>query len=80
MATSLAAGFPTALAGLVGKALTGQVPFWPTLVVCATAIPGAQLGTFVSARLPARALRLGYATLLLTVAARLWVDILSKLG
>jgi uncharacterized membrane protein YfcA len=80
MATSLAAGFPTALAGLAGKTLTGQVPLWPTLVVCALAVPGAQIGTFVSARLPARVLRLGYATVLLTVAGGLWVDILRGLG
>jgi uncharacterized membrane protein YfcA len=80
MATSLAAGFPTALAGLVGKTLTGQVPLWPTLVVCAMAIPGAQVGTFVAARLPARVLRIGYATLLLVVASGLWLDILRGPG
>lgn len=76
MATSLAAGFPTALSGLLGKALGGQVPLWPALLVCLPAIPGAQIGTWVGVRLPALWLRRTYALVVLTVALGLWYDIL----
>jgi uncharacterized membrane protein YfcA len=76
IATSLAAGFPTASAALVGKALAGQVQWLPALVVCLLAIPGAQLGTAVAARLSIRVLRRLYALIVLLVAASLWFDVL----
>jgi uncharacterized membrane protein YfcA len=76
MATGLAAGFPTAASALIGKALGGQVPLLPAAAVCLLAIPGAQLGTLVSARLSARMLRRAYALVVLTVAAGLWFDVL----
>jgi uncharacterized membrane protein YfcA len=77
MATGLAAGFPTAVSALVGKALSSQLPILPAAVVCLLAIPGAQLGTVLSARLSARTLRRLYAAVVLTIALRLWIDVLS---
>ena len=76
MATGLAAGFPTAASALVGKALGGQVPLLPAAAVCVLAIPGAQLGTLVSARVSARMLRRIYAIVVLLVATGLWFDVL----
>lgn len=78
IATGLAAGFPTTLSALAGKALGGQVPLLPALVACLPAIPGAQLGTLVSTRLSARILRLTYATLILFVSAGLWYDVFTS--
>jgi uncharacterized membrane protein YfcA len=77
MATGLAAGFPTALAALSGKALGGQVAWLPATVVCFLAVPGAQLGTYLATRLPVRALRRAYALTILLIAATLWYDVLS---
>jgi uncharacterized membrane protein YfcA len=76
IATGLASGFPSAAAALLGKALTGQVQLLPALVVCLLAIPGAQLGTAVAARLSIRVLRRLYALIVLLVAASLWFDVL----
>jgi uncharacterized membrane protein YfcA len=75
MATGLAAGFPTAASALLGKALGGQVMLLPSAAVCLLAIPGAQLGTAVSARLSARVLRRAYAVVVMTVAGGLWYDV-----
>ena len=77
MATGLAAVLPTAFAGLTGKMLGGQVPLAPAALVCLLAIPGAQLGTIVAARLSARVLRAIYAVVVLSVAVGLWFDVLA---
>lgn len=71
----LAIGFPTALAALIGKVATGQVPLWPSAAVVLGAVPGAQLGSLISVRVSARALRLTYGTLVLVIAAGLWYDV-----
>ena len=76
IATGLAAGFPGAASALVGKTLGHQVPFLPALTVCILAIPGAQLGAAVGARLSARVLRRAYAMVVMTVAGGLWYDVL----
>lgn len=75
MATGLAAVFPTTAAALLGKALGGQIPVLEAVLVCLLSIPGAQLGTALSARLSARLLRLIYAIVVLSVAAGLWYDV-----
>jgi uncharacterized membrane protein YfcA len=77
IATGLAAGFPTAVSAFIGKALGGGVPLLPAVVACLPAVPGAQLGTLVGTRLPARVLRLTYATLILLVSAGLWYDVFN---
>jgi uncharacterized protein len=76
MATGLAAVLPTAASALVGKALGGQVPLLPAVLVSLLAIPGAQLGSAASVRLPARTLRRIYAGVVLSVAGALWYDVL----
>jgi uncharacterized protein len=77
MATVLAVAFPMSLAGLVGKLTTGQVPLLPALAIVLGAVPGAQLGSMLSLRLPARVLRLLYGTLVLVVATGLWYDVFN---
>ena len=77
MATGLAAALPTAFAGLAGKSLAGLVPYGPAAMVCLLAIPGAHLGTAVSARLSARMLRAIYSVVVLTVAVGLWYDVFN---
>lgn len=77
MATGLSAVFPTAVAGLVGKALGNQVPLVPAAMVCLLSVPGAQLGTAAGARVPARALRAIYAVVVLSVAIGLWFDVFN---
>jgi uncharacterized protein len=75
MATVLAVAFPTSAAALAGKVATGQVPLVPALAIVVGAIPGAQLGSLLSARLSARVLRMLYGALVLMVAFGLWYDV-----
>lgn len=77
MATGLAAVLPTALSAVIGKAVGGQVPLLQAVLVCLLSIPGAQMGTACSARIPARVLRRIYAAVVLTVAAGLWYDVFN---
>ena len=77
LATVLAVGFPTSCAAAVGKIATGQVPLWSSLAVIAGAIPGAQLGSLISARTSARALRWAYGVLVIVIAAGMWWDVLN---
>jgi len=76
MATVLAVAFPTALAGFSGKLMTGQVPLIQALAIVLGAIPGAQIGSTLSMRAPARVLRFMYGALVLTVSFGLWYDLL----
>jgi uncharacterized protein len=67
-----------AAAGLAGKVMTGQVPWALALAVAAGAVPGAQVGAYVSRRLPTRLLK---AALFLVVAATTvgtWWDLLAR--
>jgi uncharacterized membrane protein YfcA len=71
----------TALAattGLVGKAATGQVPWLLAIIVSAAAVPGAQLGAYVSRRLPLRALRAALFVVVLATAIVAWWDLLRR--
>jgi uncharacterized membrane protein YfcA len=76
IATSLAAGFPSALAALAGKASAGQVPWPAAIAVCLPALPGAQLGIMVGARMRRGTLRRIYALTILLVAVSLWYEAL----
>jgi len=78
LATVLAVGFPTSAAAAFGKMVTGQVALWASLAVVVGAIPGAQLGSLVSARTPARVLRWLYGALVSVIAIGMWWDVLHS--
>jgi uncharacterized membrane protein YfcA len=80
LGTVLAVGFPTALAAAIGKLATGQVPLQTAAIVVVGAIVGAQAGSWLSARTPARVLRWVYGVVVSTIAAGLWYDILNPAG
>ena len=75
MATVLAIAFPMSLAALAGKIATGQVPLLASLAIVLGAVPGAQLGSMISIRVPARILRVLYGTLVIVIASGLWYDV-----
>jgi uncharacterized membrane protein YfcA len=65
-------------AGLAGKVITGQVP-WPlALTVAAGAVPGAQVGAYVSRRMPARLLKAVLFALVAATALGTWWDLLRR--
>jgi uncharacterized membrane protein YfcA len=78
--TVLAVGFPTSLAAALGKIATGQVPLALAGIVVLGAIVGAQAGSWIGARTPARVLRLLYGVLVSLIAAGLWYDIVNGAG
>jgi uncharacterized membrane protein YfcA len=77
LGTVLAVGFPTSLAASIGKLATGQVPLAIAAMVVIGALVGAQAGSWLSARTPARTLRWLYGLLVSLIAAGLWYDIFN---
>ncbi len=78
MGSNLAIVFISALAGFVGKAATGQVPLWLAIALVMGALPGAQLGGYVSKRTRPVMLRAILAGVVALSAARIWYDILTR--
>ena len=77
--SSLAITAAAATAGMIGKALTGQIPFPPALVVAAGALPGAHLGAAASRRLSGVALKRALLAVIALTGVRVWWHVLSEL-
>ncbi|HWP36692.1 MAG TPA: sulfite exporter TauE/SafE family protein [Gemmatimonadales bacterium] len=67
----------SAVAGMVGKAATGQIEWLPAIALVVGALPGARLGASVSRRMHTEALSLVLAILIGLVAAKMWWEILG---
>ncbi|MBD3758596.1 MAG: sulfite exporter TauE/SafE family protein [Microbacterium sp.] len=76
--TSLAAIVPTAAVGVVSYAVHGSVAWIPALILAAGAVVGAQIGTWLLARLPQNALRWGFVAFLAVVIVMLFVVVPSR--
>jgi hypothetical protein len=61
-----------ATAGVAGKLVTQQIPFWPALLVALGALPGAQLGAAASRRLSGAALRRLLLAMIVLTGLRVW--------
>jgi uncharacterized membrane protein YfcA len=77
--SSLAITLWTAVAGFLGKLVTGQIPFTPSAALVLGAIPGAQIGERVSRRAGLRTLRGLLSAITAGVALRMWVEVLRQL-
>jgi uncharacterized protein len=67
-----------ATAGLLGKAATGQVPWALAVTVSAGAVPGAQLGAYVSRRLPVPVLRAALLVVVTLTSIGAWWDVFAR--
>lgn len=76
--TSLAAIVPTASVGVVSYAVHGSVAWIPAVILAVGAVAGAQLGTWLLARLPQNALRWGFVGFLVVVIVMLFVVVPSR--
>jgi uncharacterized protein len=76
--SSLAITAMAALAGVVGKFVTGQILLVPALVVAVGAVPGARLGAAVSRRLSGTTLKLVLFVVILISGVRVWWDVLWR--
>ncbi len=73
--TSLAMVGMSAATGFVGKAATGQVPLWESVVLVLGSLAGAPLGGQMSRRLPVGALRAVLVAIIVVVMLRIWIDV-----
>lgn len=76
--TSLAAIMPTATVGVIAYAMHGSVAWIPALILAAFAVIGAQIGTWLLARLPQNALRWGFVVFLAFVIVMMFVVVPSR--
>ena len=74
--SSLGIAFLSAVSGVAGKLLTGQVPGWPALALVAGALPGAQLGAAAGSRLRPAQVRFALAVLVVGITLKMWWDLL----
>jgi uncharacterized protein len=73
--SSLAITLWTALAGVAGKLVTGQIPLLPAAALVVGAVPGAQWGAWLSRRARLSTLRGLLIGITALVAIRAWIDV-----
>lgn len=76
--TSLAAIVPTAAVGVMSYAAVDAVAWIPALILAAGAVVGAQIGTWLLARLPQNAIRWGFVGFLVVVIVMLFIVVPSR--
>jgi uncharacterized protein len=76
--SSLAITAVAATAGVLGKAVTGQIPVPPALVVAVSAVPGAQLGAAASRRLSGGALKGALRVVIVLTGLKVWWNVLFE--
>jgi uncharacterized membrane protein YfcA len=76
--TSLAVTGMSAVAGVLGKAMTAQIPLGPMALVVLGSVLGAPVGSAVSHRVPVDALRVILAGVVTLVGVGVWWDLLGR--
>ncbi len=76
--TSLAAIVPTATVGVISYAIQGSVNVLVALILAAGAVVGAQIGSWLLAKLPQNAIRWGFVGFLLVVIVMLFLVVPSR--
>lgn len=69
--------FLASLAGFIGKAITGQIVWLLALPIVVTVIPAAQIGGFLSRRVPVAGLRILLACFIILAAVRIGFSVLT---
>ena len=77
IASSLAITFISSIGTTVGKVATGQVLFWPAVVMVIASLIASPLGATVSQRMNTKWLQGILAVLVLATAVNIWVDVLK---
>ncbi|MHB8881416.1 MAG: sulfite exporter TauE/SafE family protein [Thermodesulfovibrionales bacterium] len=78
LGSTLAIGLFSASAGMIGKTLTGQVPYSMALIMVASAMPAAQFGSMISKKTSTRVLRWLLAAIISATALKVLADILLR--
>jgi len=77
IATSLAITFISSIGGMVGKLMTGQVEYFPSLIMIITSLIAAPLGARAGKKLNTKSLQGILAILILATAIKIWIDIIG---
>lgn len=77
IATSLAITFISSIGGSVGKVMTGQVEYWPALIMIIASILAAPLGAKVGQKMNVKVLQWLLAVMIAGTAIKIWWDILA---
>ncbi|PLR82204.1 hypothetical protein CVD25_08665 [Bacillus canaveralius] len=76
IASSLAITFISSIGATIGKITTGQVEFWPSLIMVVASLLASPLGAMAGKKVNTKVLQIILALLILATAVKIWVDIL----
>ncbi|MCR6524274.1 hypothetical protein BFM98_02660 [Lysinibacillus sp. AR18-8] len=76
IASSLAITFISSVGGTIGKLMTGQVEYYPALILIVASLIAAPLGARIGGKLNTKFLQIILAVLILATAIKIWMDIL----
>lgn len=76
IATSLAITFISSIGGTIGKLMTGQVDYYPAIIMIVASLIAAPLGAKAGKTLNTKILQAILAVLILATAIKIWMDIL----
>ncbi len=76
IATSLAVTFISSIGGSVGKLVTGQVDYWPAIIMIVASLLAAPLGAKTGKNMNTRVLQIILAIMIAGTAVKIWLDIL----
>ncbi|KQL37310.1 sulfite exporter TauE/SafE family protein [Psychrobacillus sp. FJAT-21963] len=76
IATSLAITFISSIGATIGKVTTGQVEYFPAVIMIIASLIAAPLGAKIGKRLNTKILQMILAALILATAIKIWMDIL----
>jgi uncharacterized membrane protein YfcA len=77
IASSLAITFISSIGATVGKVSTGQVDYYPALIMIIASLIAAPLGAMAGKKMNTKILQVILALLILATALKIWFDILS---
>jgi uncharacterized membrane protein YfcA len=76
IATSLAVTFISSIGGSVGKLVTGQVDYWPAVIMIVASLLAAPLGAKTGKNMNTKVLQVLLAFMIAGTAVKIWFDIL----
>lgn len=76
IATSLAITFISSIGSSVGKVITGQIDYWPALIMIVASIIASPLGAKLGKKINIKVLQAILAVMIAATAIKIWIDIL----
>src|SRR5699024_236100 len=77
IATSLAITFISSIGSVIGKLTTGQILFWPAIIVVIASLLGGPIGAMVSKKVDTKVLQIILSVLIVMTAIKIWFDALT---